>query len=49
MKKMIWPLFGQFWKQLGNFLFHHLVTLISSICFCALKDLVDWKLYRLLQ
>ena len=25
--KSVWKLFGQFWVELGNFLFHHLVTL----------------------
>ena len=24
---MIWILFWQYWEKLGNFLFHHLVTL----------------------
>ena len=27
--KMIWLLFGLYWKKLGNCLFHHLVTLLT--------------------
>ena len=30
MLKMIWLLFGQYWEKLGNFLFHHLVTLTTT-------------------
>ena len=29
---MIWPLIEQFWEKLGNFLFHHLVALVTNKC-----------------
>ena len=29
--KMIWLFFGQFWEKLGNFLFHHPVTLRQGL------------------
>ena len=31
MKKMSWLLLGKYWQKMGNFLFHHLVTLRRPI------------------
>ena len=34
---MICLLFGQYWEKLGNFLFHHLVTLMTVYLVCLVN------------
>ena len=36
-EKTIWLLFGQYWKKLGSFLFHYLVTLMEGPLKCTCR------------